>query len=142
MAELTAQPSRPDSRDLLHWRLRRNVRQLLVSLGPTSDAVSASLGAAGVVGTPRDPSRCAVSRFLGVVLGTEPSVVSVTTAASWVELGTTTRLAPKIRVRLPRPVRRFVEAFDREQYPALLGDPSRAVRGDPCRELLSDPWGL
>jgi hypothetical protein len=130
VAEQTAQSNRYEAIDLVHWRLRRNVRQLLGSLGQTSDAVSATLGAAGVVGTPRDPSGCAVSRYLGVVLGTEPSVVSVTTAASWVELETGGRLAPKVRVRLPRPVRRFVEAFDREQYPALLRHRLPLQRGD------------
>jgi hypothetical protein len=122
VAELTAESNRFGAFDPVHWRLRRNVRALLASLGQTSDAVSATLGTAGVNGTPRDPSGCAVSRYLSVVLATEPSVVSVTTAASWVELETTARIAPKVRVRLPRPVRRFVEAFDREQYPALLGN--------------------
>jgi hypothetical protein len=122
VAELTAQANEYEAIELVHWRLRRNVRQLLVALGRTGDAVSVSLQTAGVVGTPRDPNGCAVSRYLGAVLGTEPSVVSVTTAASWVELETTARLVPKVRVRLPRSVRKFVEAFDREQYPALLGD--------------------
>ena len=122
MAELNEQSRNLGAIDPLHWQLRRNVRQLLASLGRTSDTVSANLSAAGVVGTPRDPNGCAVSRYLGAVLGTEPSVVSVTTAATWVELATTARLAPKVRVRLPRPVRMFVEAFDREQYPGLVGN--------------------
>lgn len=120
MAELTAQDNGWEAVDPVHWRLRRNVRGLLASLGHTSEAVSSTLSSAGVVGVPRDPNGCAVSRYLGVVLGSEPSVVGVTTAASWVELETTARIAPKVRVRLPRAVRRFVEAFDREQYPTLL----------------------
>ena len=110
-----------------HRQLKAQVESLLAGLGDSPGTVAASLCQEGVWGTPNNPRFCAVSSYLGAVLGADPRVRSLTTGQSLVKIvidGPHGFLPPAVaRVRLPQPVRQFIDAFDRGTYPMLVRAP-------------------
>lgn len=87
----------------------KELRDALLSLGWSADQVADTLRTRGVVGRQQTPYRCAVARGLG--FDGYPRGVCET----WASIG-------KGMVRLPPPVREFVERFDRGEYPDLIED--------------------
>jgi hypothetical protein len=100
--------------------IRRNAVQLLDSLGSDRDQVARRLEDSGVLGTPSDPQGCAVAAYLMAVVGSDPEVRSVHVSRSDIIIDTARWWRPRVVVRLPEAVRRFVSAFDERQYPRLL----------------------
>jgi hypothetical protein len=101
------------------WDLRRAVKSLMKSLGPSPSEVASNLADAHVVGVPRHPASCAIARYLSAVVGSEPSVRSVWVYGSSVRLECGSRLLA-LRIRLPEPVSAFIRAFDSGCYPRLI----------------------
>jgi hypothetical protein len=99
--------------------LRREVKSLMESLGPSPSEVASNLADAQVVGVPRHPTSCAMARYLSAVVGAEPSVVSVWVYGSSARLDCGGRFLA-VRVRLPEPVSTFIRAFDSGCYPRLI----------------------
>jgi hypothetical protein len=81
--------------------------------------VASNLAAQQVVGKPRHSTDCAIARYLGAIVGTEQSVETVTVSDRCVHLTLTGRRLP-LRVRLPRQVCRFIQAFDAGCHPELV----------------------
>ncbi|MDQ1361095.1 MAG: hypothetical protein QOJ44_1472 [Acidimicrobiaceae bacterium] len=110
-----------------HRQLKAQVESLLAGLGDSPATVAASLCQEGVWGIPNNPRCCAVSSYLGAVLGADPRVRSLTTGQSLVKIivdGALQFLPPAVaRVRLPPPVRQFIDGFDRGVYPMLVRVP-------------------
>jgi hypothetical protein len=104
--------------------LRRSIRQLGESLGTTPGDVAASLVALEVRGSPRNSSECAMARYLRAVIGTETCVSDVSVSDRRVHV-TRTQRQPPIMVRLPRPVIKFIRAFDLGGYPELVDSSPR-----------------
>jgi hypothetical protein len=127
---MTARFDRSQRRDL-----RRAVRSLMESLGPSPSEVASSLADAQVVGVPRHPTSCAIARYLSAVVGSEPSVLSIWVYGSSVRLDCGSR-SLALRVRVPEPVSTFIGAFDSGCYPRLI-DRSRL----PARARDSVPSG-
>jgi len=107
-------------------RLKKETIGVLAGLGASSDEVAASLQAADVRGVPKDNRSCAVAVYLTSLMGSEPSIRSVTVGhcSLLVHLvGPEERPAGHLLVQLPKPVRQFVAAFDALQYPAVTRPP-------------------
>lgn len=100
--------------------IRKHTAQLLESLGTTQSQVAGSLLANDVHGTPSDPQGCAVAVYLKAVIGADPEVRSVHVSRSDAIIDTARWWRPRIVVRLPDSVRRFVAAFDERRYPELV----------------------
>jgi hypothetical protein len=98
--------------------LRRSVRQLAESLGPTPDAVAASLADLSIRGVRRSPSECAVARYLRVILGTEKGVADVWVVDRIYVRRTNRRIL--VPIRPTKAMLRFIYAFDRGGYPELV----------------------
>jgi hypothetical protein len=98
---------------------KRNVSMLLDQLGSTPESVARSLQRAGVHGDPFLGAHCPIARYLHAVVGVEPGVGKVK-----IGLCRATINAPHwwwpMSVALPLPVRLFVLAFDRGQFPELF----------------------
>jgi hypothetical protein len=99
--------------------LRGSIKRFSQSLGPDAAAVASALSQLGVHGVPRDSTRCALARYLSVIVSTESSVnsVAVTDRSIHVKRG---RGRLPVIVCLPRPVRIFIRAFDNGCYPELV----------------------
>jgi hypothetical protein len=112
-------------------QLKRQVGDLLVGLGTTADEVASSLDASGVRGTPRSNRTCPVALYLSAVMGADPRVRSVTVGHCSMVIALATpdlRPAGRLLVQLPKPVRRFVSAFDALKYPENVRRPSTPAR--------------
>jgi len=112
-------------------QLKQHTRALLEELGDDPDRVAASLLAAGVRGVPRDNRSCAAALYLAAQLGAEADIRSVTVGHCSLLISLVNpedrRPAGTLLVQLPKPVRRFVAAFDARRYPAIVRDDSRPV---------------
>ncbi len=107
-------------------QIKKTTRGLLAELGATPDEVASTLQSTGVQGVPRDNRSCAVALYLSALVGTDPSIRSVTVGHCSLML---TLIAPadarpagRLWVQLPKPVRGFVAAFDTRQYPEVTRD--------------------
>lgn len=91
----------------------------LDSLGDTSDAVAATLGAAGLRGTRADSEDCAIARFVKTIHTIASSGYRAETG------GEMTRIYDEVnevvhQVQHPSVVREFISKFDGMQYPHLI----------------------
>lgn len=108
--------------DVVTWRrdLRGRSLTLLQSLGSDADEVGRRLGAAAVRGDPGDPERCAVAVFLAPILSADPVVRGVRVTARCARISVRRGARFSVGVRLPEPVRSFVDGFDRGHFPELV----------------------
>jgi hypothetical protein len=113
--------------------LRAQTRQLLSALGDDADAVAASLAAEGVRGHAGSGRGCAIAVYLAAVVGADQRVRSVTVSSSRLGVKPASAWRPVVVVRLPRPVRQFISAFDAERFPELL-----VARSCPGRSPIGD----
>jgi hypothetical protein len=108
-------------------QIKKRTSGLLAGLGDSPDEVAESLLINGVHGIPRDNRSCAVARYVSAVVGSEPSVRSVTVGPCSMMISlvrpTDDRPAGRLHVQLPKPVRDFVAAFDARQYPQVTQEP-------------------
>jgi hypothetical protein len=105
-------------------RLKRQTNNLLSDLGHSPEEVAASLEAAGVRGVPKDNRSCAVALYLSAQMGSEAEVRAIKVGHCSMEITLVvpegSRPAGRLHVQLPRPVRRFVAAFDAGRYPTIV----------------------
>ena len=114
--------------------LRQSIRQLGESLGSSPGLVASNLAALQVVGKPRHSTDCAIARYLAAIVGTEQAVRTVSVSDRSVHLTLIGRRLP-LRVRLPRQICKFIQAFDAGCHPELvdLSVPEPCLRpGTPC----------
>ncbi len=113
-------------------RLKRQTNALLSDLGHSPDEVAASLQAAGVEGVRKDNRSCAVALYLSAQMGSEAEVRSVTVGHCSMQITLVaprdSRPAGRLHIQLPKPVRRFVAAFDAGQYPTIVRETSDGTR--------------
>jgi hypothetical protein len=112
-------------------QLKKQVGALLTGLGSTPDEVAAALRATGAQGTPKSNRTCPVALYLTAVTGADPRVRSVTVGPCSLLIAVASRdLRPagRLMVQLPKPVRRFVAAFDAREYPANIREPVPSAR--------------
>jgi hypothetical protein len=112
---------------------KRNVSILLDQLGSTPERVAASLQRAGVQGYPFLGAHCPIARYVHAVVGVEPGIGKVKIGLSRATINAPHWWWP-ISVSLPVPIRLFVLAFDRGQFPELLLSPEAG--GLPSPALL------
>lgn len=109
-------------------QIKRKTSGLLAELGESPDEVAETLRATGVRGVPRDNRSCAVALYLSVLVGSEPRIRSVTVGHCSLTINLValpdSRPAGRLQVQLPKPVRRFVAAFDARQYPMVIRESS------------------
>ncbi len=109
-------------------QIKRQTSGLLAGLGNSPDEVAESLLSNGVHGIPRDNHSCAVARYVSAVVGSEPSIRSVTVGPCSMMISLVrpadNHPAGRVQVQLPKPVRDFVAAFDARQYPMVTQQPS------------------
>jgi hypothetical protein len=98
---------------------KRNVSILLDQLGSTPETVARSLQRAGVHGDPFLGAHCPIARYLHAVVGVESGIGKVKIGLSRATINAPHWWWP-ISVALPLPVRLFVLAFDRGQFPDLF----------------------
>jgi hypothetical protein len=102
---------------------RRTLRQSTVglaeSLGPSASEVASSLGRLNVRGLPRDSTGCALARCVWAIVGSERSVIGVAVTDRSIHIKRPPGRIPVV-VRLPKPLRVFVRAFDSGCYPELV----------------------
>jgi hypothetical protein len=94
--------------------------------------VASNLAAYHVVGQPGDAANCAIARYMGAIIGTEHSVRGISVFDRSIRVTLMARHLPVI-VRLPRPIAKFVRAFDSGCYPELVDscDAKAAERAEP-----------
>jgi hypothetical protein len=109
----------------LYAPLGAETRRLLVELGSDAGEVALSLEAVGVRGEPHSKLDCVIGEYLSVIIGSEKVVREVRVTRRTVVIGKY-RGVRRALVRLPRPVREFVEAFDAGAYPSLVRTSSPA----------------
>ncbi len=103
--------------------LKRQIREVLTGLGSGQNGVAAALGDIGVRAEPRDPRECAIAVYLRAVVGIDHRIRSLAVQPTDVKVLTEPvrfGLPNIVTVRLPEPVRRFIEAFDQAAYPNLI----------------------
>jgi hypothetical protein len=102
--------------------LRAEVADVLRSLGDTEDEVVHRLKAAGVRGRPGKGTDCALAVYLSSVVGADARVrkIHVGPVRVFIEEERPGWFWPWVGVPLRRPLRSFVEHFDRLAYPALV----------------------
>jgi len=120
-------------------QLRNATRLLLSSLGDRPVQIASNLEALGVRATPRDPDGCVVAVLLHAALASDPGITSVKVTNKKVVLKTPQRWRRSVQVRLPGPLRRFVEAFDAELFPALV---RAEVEGSPRAPVPDASLGM
>ena len=122
-----------------HRRLKKQTSELLAGLGSSPDEVATTLHAAGVQGVPRNNQSCAIALYLTALMGSEGGIRSVAIGPCSLVMEVTSpedlRPAGRLSVQLPKPVRRFVAAFDAQQYPMITRD--RTAR----RQAAESPVG-
>jgi hypothetical protein len=106
-----------------HRRLKQQTNQLLAGLGGSPDEVAVTLEAAGVHGVPKSNQSCAIALYLTALMGSDCGVRSVAIGPCSLVMEIISppdgRPAGRLLVQLPKPVRRFVAAFDAQEYPML-----------------------
>lgn len=105
--------------------LGRAVYSLLDDLGREPNEVAASLKGYGIRGQRGSSTDCAVARYLGAVVGGDPSVQSIVVRVQSVRLRSGHKWNLGTRVKVPTAVSRFICAFDQGRYPDLLGEPTK-----------------
>ncbi|HXC79722.1 MAG TPA: hypothetical protein VNU19_22030 [Candidatus Acidoferrum sp.] len=105
-----------------HGDLRRETVKLLENLGPTVDAVAATLQAEGIRGVRRDESGCVVARYINAVMGADPRIRKVAVKARSVLLVRRAWWMSVVCVPVPSAVTGFIVEFDRGGFPALVTD--------------------
>jgi hypothetical protein len=116
-------------------QIKRKTSGLLAEMGNSADEVAETLQATGVQGVPRDNRSCAVALYLSALVGTEPSIRSIAVGHCSLTINLVAldaRPAGRLQVQLPKPVRRFVAAFDARQYPMVIREPSEAAQQSPA----------
>jgi hypothetical protein len=117
-------------------QIKRKTSGLLAELGDSPDAVAETLRATGVQGVPRDNRSCAVALYLSALVGSEPRIRSVTVGHCSLTINLValadSRPAGRLQVQLPKPVRRFVAAFDARQYPMVTREPLDETEPSPA----------
>lgn len=129
-----------------HRRLKQRTNQLLAGLGCSPDEVAVTLEAAGVHGVPKSNQSCAIALYLTALMGSDSGVRSVAIGPCSLVMEIISppdgRPAGRLLVQLPKPVRRFVAAFDAQQYPMLTrqqgGDPRSSAPSDQTPVVLAD----
>ncbi len=105
-------------------RLKKQTNGLLAELGGSPDEVAASLRRVGVAGVPKSNRSCAIAQYLTAVMGGEPGVRSVVVGPCSLVIhligSKDGRPGGRLLVQLPKPVRRFVAAFDAGQFPTMV----------------------
>jgi len=104
-------------------QIKRKTNGLLAELGDSPDKVAETLRVTGVRGVPRDNRSCAVALYLSALVGSEPRIRSVAVGHCSLTINLVapdSRPAGRLQVQLPKPVRRFVAAFDARQYPMVV----------------------
>lgn len=107
-----------------------STRGLLAGLGSTAGEVARYFDELGVRGVRNNSECCAVAEFLSAVVRCDPEVRSVRVFRR-VVLVTRTSFGWFSLVRLPRPVRTFVLAFDAGAYPSLVRGTNRPLHTMP-----------
>lgn len=105
--------------------LGQAVYSLLDDLGREPNEVAANLKGYGIQGQRGSSTDCAVARYLGAVVGSDPSVQSIVVRVQSVRIRSGHRWNFGTRVKVPTAVSRFICAFDQGRYPELLGEPAR-----------------
>ncbi len=129
-----------------HRRLKQRTNQLLAGLGCSPDEVAVTLEAAGVHGVPKSNQSCAIALYLTALMGSDSGVRSVAIGPCSLVMEIISppdgRPAGRLLVQLPKPVRRFVAAFDAQQYPMLTrqqgGDARSSAPSDQTPVVLAD----
>lgn len=115
-----------------HRQLKKQVSALLAGLGRDADEVAESLEEAGVKGVPKSNRTCAIALYLNAAIGADPRIRSVAVGhcSLLVDLAAPPdfRHAGRLAVQLPKPVRRFVTAFDAQHYPKITRRTTEAPR--------------
>jgi hypothetical protein len=105
-------------------QLKTQIHEVLVQLGGCRTEVAEALSNSGVRAVPQDPQNCALAVYLKAVLGGDQRVSSVLVRRRDVEVLVDERklyrVAHRVRISLPQPIRDFIVAFDVSAYPALL----------------------
>lgn len=104
--------------------LSKDVSTLFEQLGGSAEEVADSLGRHGVSGRQASDTQCPLARYLNAVLGTEHHVKGVDVGSRVVRIRVRWPWSPPIFVTLPSPVGRFVNDFDRGQFPDLVESPA------------------
>lgn len=117
---------------------KRNVSILLDQLGTTPERVAASLEGAGVQGYPFLGAHCPIARYVHAVVGIEPGIGKVKIGLSRATINAPHWWWP-ISVSLPVPIRLFVLAFDRGQFPELLLSPDGLGSAAPALQHATAP---
>lgn len=99
--------------------LRAKLERVLSDLGDSPETVASFLEGQGVKGRRYAPQRCPVAVYLQRVF---PDVGYLEVGPLWIPLG-------PARVNTPPPIRRFIDAFDDGQFPALEIEEPKAVMG-------------
>ena len=128
-------------------QIKKQTSGLLAQLGNSPDEVAQSLASNGVQGVPRDNHSCAVARYVSAVVGSEPSIRSVTVGPCSMMISLVrpvdNRPAGRLQVQLPKPVRDFVAAFDARQYPMVTQElPIEPHDSSGPRREAGDPGPL
>lgn len=105
--------------------LGRAVYSLLDDLGKEPNEVATSLKGYGIRGQRGSSTDCAVARYLGAVIGGDPSVQSIVVRVQSVRIRSGHKWNFGTRVKVPTAVSRFICAFDQGRYPDLLGESAR-----------------
>jgi hypothetical protein len=100
------------------------------SLGTTPKEVASKLAAYGVAGRQGDAANCAIARYMGAIIGTEPGVRAISVFDRSIRVTLTPGHLPVV-VRLPRPIAKFVRAFDSGCYPELVAGSDLQAANDP-----------
>ncbi len=124
-------------------QLKKQASVLLADLGKDPDEVARSLHEAGVQGVPMSNETCAVALYLAALMGSDPRVRSVGVGHCAVRIDTAAppdfHPAGWMFVQLPKPVRRFVAAFDDRQYPEVTRQPAVESRPQTARVVPGRP---
>jgi hypothetical protein len=99
-----------------------------------------------VQGVPKSNQACAIALYLRALMEADSGVRSVAIGPCSLVMEIITppdgRPAGRLVVQLPKPVRRFVAAFDAQQYPMLTRPPRRDGRSPgPLTEMPKELAG-
>jgi hypothetical protein len=84
----------------------QELNDALIALGETPEQVYANLKAKGITGRPNSCSACPIANYLTKVAGT--SILVGESVADNTHMNTTIPIVAK----LPKPVKKFIDAFD------------------------------
>lgn len=106
-------------------QLKRQVLDLVTSLGSTTDCVIGRLRAEGVTGDPGEQDSCAIANYLSAVVGSDPRVRSISVSGWWmvVRYGRGRRFS----IRTPDHIRVFIRHFDAGLHPDLVTSVVRSL---------------